>query len=177
MNMRFKSSHTAALAVTILFTVLLFSSSPVSALEVASQDRIDLFLASRNMLVEERAAPKMKVGMVLSTLGEDSEISMGVRVESKIGTQDNLRIVTETTYLKEEQTLAGFLSLKFLPFGPDPVAMYVGAGAGYADGFRYQAFAGVDITQNMFAEVRYVNLPGGLGNSGLHLATGFQFTF
>jgi hypothetical protein len=73
--------------------------------------------------------------------------------------------------------MAGFLSLKFTPFGSDPLAMYLGAGAGYANGFRFQAFAGVDLTQNLFAEIRYVNLPGGFGDKGLYLATGFQFTF
>lgn len=165
-----------ALLVLALTAAVLVSPS-VLAYETVTQDRIDLFLASRTMLMEERAAPRMKVGMLLSTLGESSEISMGVRVESRIGEQDKIRVITETTYLKEEQTIAGFLSLKFLPFGPDPIAMYLGAGAGYANGFRYQAFLGVDITKHFFAEVRYVNLPGGLGDKGLHLATGFQFVY
>ncbi|MCK9525730.1 MAG: hypothetical protein M0R49_07355 [Limnochordia bacterium] len=165
------------LLVAALVAAALISSPQALAQEALSQDRIDLFLASRTMLMEERMQPKMKVGMVLSTLGASSEISMGVRVEAKVGTQDKLRVITETTYLKDEQTMAGFLSLKFLPLGPDPIAVYIGAGAGYVNGFRYQAFAGVDITPNMFAEMRYVNLPGGLGDSGLYLATGFHFTF
>lgn len=160
-----------------LFMVLLFSATSVFANEVASQERIDLFTASQNMLVEERTPPRMKVGMVLSTLGTDSEVSLGVRVESRIGNQENISVITETTYLREEQSMAGFLSLKFTPFGSDPLAMYLGAGAGYANGFRFQAFAGVDLTQNLFAEIRYVNLPGGFGDKGLYLATGFQFTF
>lgn len=160
-----------------LFMVLLFSATSVFANEVASQERIDLFIASQNMLVEERTPPRMKVGMVLSTLGTDSEVSLGVRVESRIGNQENISVITETTYLREEQSMAGFLSLKFTPFGSDPLAMYLGAGAGYANGFRFQAFAGVDLTQNLFAEIRYVNLPGGFGDNGLYLATGFQFTF
>ena len=166
-----------ALVVVTVLTIALFGNLSVLANEMASQERIDLFLASRNMLMEERTPPKMKVGMVLSTLGRDSEISMGVRAEHRLGKQDRVTIVTETMYLKEEQTIAGFLSFKFLPFSADALAMYVGAGAGYADGFRYQAFAGVDLTKNMFAEMRYVNLPGGLGNKGLYLATGFQITF
>lgn len=177
MNVRFKNYRIAVLVVTILFTATLLSSPSASALEVASQERVDVFLASRTMLLEERTPPKMKVGMVLSTLGEDAEISMGVRVEHDLGVEEYLKLITETTYLKSEQTIAGFLSLKVLPFGSDPVAVYLGAGAGYADGLRYQAFAGVDITKNMFAEIRYVNLPGGLGNGRLHLATGFQFIF
>lgn len=166
-----------ALVIVTVLTIALFGNLSVLANEMASQERIDLFLASRNMLREERTPPNMKVGMVLSTLGGDSEISMGVRAEHRLGKQDNMTIITETMYLNEEQTIAGFLSFKFLPFGADPLAMYVGAGAGYADGFRYQAFVGVDLTKNMFAEVRYVNLPGGLGDKGLYLATGFQFTF
>lgn len=165
------------LLVVALVGVALLSTPEALANDVPSPDRIDLFLASRQMLQEEQMPPKMKVGMVLSTLGEDSEMSMGVRVESKISADGKVNIITETTYLKTEHTLAGFLSLKFLPFGSDPLAVYLGAGAGYAHGFRYQAFAGVDITKNMFAEVRYVNMLGGLGNGNLHLATGFQFIF
>lgn len=174
MNKRFLS---AALLVATLLTVSLLSTPSVLATEMISQERIDLFIASQNMLIEERRTPKMKVGMVLSTLGSDNEISMGVRVEHKLGDQDSVKLITETSYLKEEKTIAGFLSLKFLPFGEDPMAVYLGVGAGYADGFRYQVFAGVDVTKNMFAEVRYVNLPGGLGDKSLYLATGFQFTF
>ncbi len=161
----------------LALTAAMLASPSAYASEGLAQDRIDLFLASRQMLAEERAAPKMKVGMVLSTLGEDSEISMGVRVESRIGNEDSLRVITETTYLKEEKTIAGFLSIKFLPFGAEPPAMYLGAGAGYAKGFRYQAFLGVDLTKHFFAEVRYVNMPGGFGDSNLHLAAGFQFTY
>jgi hypothetical protein len=165
------------LKVTLVLLALLLVTPSVLASDEIAQERIDLFIASRQMLAEERATPRMKVGMVLNNLGADSEISMGVRVESKIGKQDVVRVITETTYLKEEQTLAGFVSLKLSPFGDKPLAMYLGGGAGYADGLRFQVFAGIDLTKNLFAEVRYVNLTGGLGNKGLYLATGFQFTF
>ena len=169
------------LSITLLVLVLLLITPSVFADEIAldgiGQERIDLFLASQQMFAEERTPPRMKVGMVLSTLGLDREISMGVRIESRIGNQQTMSVITETFYLKQEQTLAGFLSLKLSPFGDKPFAMYLGGGAGYANGLKYQVFLGVDLTKNLFAEVRYVNLEGGLGNKGLHLASGFQFTF
>ncbi len=167
----------ATVLVAMLFTAAFLGTPLVLANEAVSQERIDLFLASQDMLLEERRPPRMKVGMVLSTLGADSEISMGVRVEARIGNLENIKVITETIYLKEEQTIGGFLSLKFLPFGENPIAMYLGAGVGYANAFRYQAYAGVDLTTHMYAEVRYVNMPGGLGDKGLYLATGFQFVF
>lgn len=170
--MKLKSFLAAA-----LLAVILLSAPSVFANEGLEQERIDLFIASQRMLAEERMPPRMKVGMVLTNLGIDSEISTGVRVESRLGKQDIMRVVTETIYLKQERTLAGFLSLKASPFGEKPLAMYLGAGAGYADGFRFQVFAGIDITKNLFAEVRYVNLEGGLGDTRLFLATGFQLTF
>ena len=168
------------LRATILLLVILLVTPSVFANEAKAeeieQERIDLFLASRQMLAEERTPPKMKVGMVLSNLGADSEITFGMRIESGIGRQNVVRVITETTCLKQEQTLAGFLSVKFALCSKEP-AMYLGGGAGYADGFRYQLFAGVDLTKNFFAEARYINLEGGLANKGLYLATGFQLTF
>lgn len=169
------------LSVTVLLLIILLSSPSVFANEMnpegISQERIDLFVASQRMLIEERTPPRMKVGMVLNNFGSDGEVSFGVRVESRIDQQNKVSVISETTYLKEEKTMAGFLSLKVSPFSGEPISMYLGAGAGYADGFRYQVFAGVDLTKNMYAEVRYANLEGGLGGRGIFLATGFQFTF
>ncbi|HHT69223.1 MAG TPA: hypothetical protein GXZ85_08220 [Firmicutes bacterium] len=159
-----------------LLLVILLGTPTILANEI-DQERIDLFLSSQRLLREEQTPPKMKVGMVLSTLGTDSEVSLGARVESRIDKENKVHIITETSYLKGEQTLAGFLSLKFTPFSRDKLAMYVGAGAGYANGFKFQVFAGVDFTKNFFAETRYVNHLGGIGNTRLHLATGVQFTY
>jgi len=167
--------------VPLLLLVLVFSASPVLARESGQAGvephRMDLFVASQRLLAEEQNPPKMKVGMVLTTLGADSEVSMGVRVETSLGQLEQVSVVTETIYLKAENTLAGFLSIKFVPLPHMAVPVYIGAGAGYADGFRYQAFVGVDLTKNFFAEARYVNVPGGIGDRGLYLAAGFQFVF
>ncbi len=162
--------------ILVILLALLLTSSALAA-EGIAKERIDLFIASRQMLMEERTPPRMKVGMALTSLGNHSEISMGVRIESRLGANEKLRVISETIYLKEEQTLGGFLSLKFIPFDENFHAVYLGAGAGYVDGFRYQDFAGIDLTKHFFAEARYVNYPGGLGNKGLYLATGFQFTY
>lgn len=160
---------------TLLLLFILCSAASAFASEI-DQERIDLFLSSQNMLAEAKAPPRMKVGMVLSTIG-NSEVSFGVRIESRISTQHNLSVITETIHLKQDQTLAGFLSLKYAPFTKERFDMYLGAGAGYADGFRFQAFAGIDFTKNFYAEARYINHPGGLGDKGIYLATGFQFTY
>lgn len=161
---------------SLVLLAILLSAPWVMASEI-EQERVDLFLASQNMLAQEKTPPRMKIGMVLNTLGTDSEVSIGARVESRLDRESKFNIITETTYLKAEQTLAGFLSFKFSPFAGSRFNVYVGAGAGYAEGFRYQVFAGVDVTKNFFAEARYVNHPGGIANSRVHLATGFQFTY
>lgn len=171
--------HSAAVSLLLLLLVLAAGSAQAVEPGAAGieQDRMDLFVASQRLLEEAQRPPRMKVGMVLSTLGADSEVSMGVRVESALGDQAQVSVVTETIYLRAENTLAGFLSLKFVPFPHLPVPIYIGAGADYADGFRYQAFVGVDLTKYFFAEARYINLPGGIGDRGLYLAAGFQLTF
>lgn len=171
---------TMYLLVSTLFLVFV-STSLGLANEITSpglnQERIDLFVASQRMLAEEHLPPNMKVGMVLSTLGTNSEVSLGVRVENYLNKESTIRLLTETNYLKDEKTIAGFLSIKFVPFSDKPHPIYVGGGIGYADGFRYQVFAGVDLTKNFFAEARYVNLPGGMADKNIYLATGFQFTY
>ena len=161
---------------TLLLLVILLSTPLIQASEI-DQERVDLFLASQKMLTQEKAPPRMKIGMVLSTLGTDSEVTVGARVELRLDRESTFNIITETTYLKGEQTLAGFVSFKFAPFAGNRLDAYIGAGVGYAEGFRYQAFAGIDITKHFFAEARYVNHSGGIANSRVHLATGFQFTY
>ena len=166
--------------VTVLVLVLLITA-PTMAQGPGSMgiapERLDLFVASQRMLAEERSQSTLKAGMVLTTLGEDSEISAGVRVETSLTHELPISLLTEAIYLRKEQALAGFISLKFTPFTHIPFPVYVGGGAGYADGFRYQAFVGFELSKNIFAEARYVNMTGGIGDRGLHLAAGFQFTF
>lgn len=168
--------------ILLLLSVLSVAAPRAVANETPSpeikQERMDLFVASQHMLQAERTPPNMRVGMLLTTLGDDPEVSLGVKVESNLGHDGKLRVVTETIYLKNENTLAGFLSLKFVKhLGHAMPSLYIGAGAGYAKGLRYQVFAGIEITKNFFADVRYINMPGGLGDKGLYLATGFQFTY
>lgn len=167
--------------VIILLLLCLLASPFVAASEIStgeiSQERIELFLASQRVLAQERKSPRMKVGMVLATLGVDNEISLGVRVESRLDKQGYARVLTETVYLREEKTISGFLSLKLSPLLYSSYPVYFGGGAGYAEGFRYHVFAGVDLTEHIYVEARYANMPGGIGDSNLHLATGFQFTY
>lgn len=168
--------------VTLLLLVLLLGTPQAIAKETASsgveQERIDLFVASQQMLNEERTPPRMRVGIVMTTLGEDPEVSLGVKAEYRLDNNDKLRVVTETIYLKDESTIAGFLSVKFVEdFGRGMFPLYVGAGVGYANGIKYQVFTGVEFTKSFYAEVRYINMPGGLADKGIYLATGFQFAY
>lgn len=162
----------------VLSLALLLASLPVLASDIDQQARMDLFLASQWMLKEAQRPPKMRVGLIMTNLGDDPQISFGVKVESSLGEAGKLRAVTETIYLKEERTIAGFLSLKYVEsFASGVPPLYVGAGVGYAHGFRYQVFAGIEVTKNFFAELRYINMPGGFGSKGLYVATGFQFLY
>jgi len=167
----------------VVFSLLfLLLSASVVAQEISGEEidqaRIDLFTASQRMLAEQRRPPHMRVGMVLTNLGEGSEVDFGAKVESNLCFDGAVRLVTETIYLKEEDTLAGFLSLKLVPAMPNSlVPLYFGGGAGYINGLKYQVFAGVELTKNLYAEIRYINLPGGIADKGLYFATGFQFTY
>ncbi|NMA99967.1 MAG: hypothetical protein GX971_00390, partial [Firmicutes bacterium] len=61
------------LVMAILGVIFLLASWPVMASdgsgEDVSQERIDLFVASREMLNEHRKAPNIRVGMIMTTLG------------------------------------------------------------------------------------------------------------
>lgn len=170
-------------SVVVLLLLAFFLSTPqVLAKQIVNpeieQERVDLFLASQQMLAEERMVPKMRVGMTMTNLGQDPEVSLGVKVESNLNRSGKLRIVTETIYLKDESTIAGFLSLKLVDSLIDKLPpLYVGAGIGYAKGVKYQVFTGIEFTKNFYAEMRYINMPGGLAGKGIYLATGFQFTY
>ena len=80
-----------------LLLVILLGTPTILANEI-DQERIDLFLSSQRLLREEQTPPKMKVGMVLSTL-EPTVVSLGARVESE-STKRTRYIITETSYLK-----------------------------------------------------------------------------
>ena len=174
--MRVKSALAVALLLVLALTSVPVLADAPGGMGIA-QDRIDLFLASQRLLEEERRPPHMKVGMVVTTLSSGSEVNVGARVETALGQQRHVSVVTETIYLKGENTLAGFVSVKVVPLPDLAVPVYIGAGAGYADGFRYQVFAGFEFAKNFFAEARYVNMSGGIGGRGLYLASGVQFLF
>lgn len=168
--------------VAVLILALLLAIPSAHAADavsgVVAQERIDLFLASREMLLRERQPDHMRVGLVMANLNSGSFMDVGVKAEPNLNASGTVRLVTETFYLREDNTLAGFASLKFLPFADkSPIPVYFGAGAGYVKGLKYQLFAGVEVTKNFFAEVRYMNPPGGIGGKGLVLATGFQLTY
>lgn len=169
-----------SLLVTILVLVCLLATPALAGEatpEEISQERIDLFLASQTMLADQQKPSRMKVGMVLTTLGAANDVSLGVRVESRLDKQGVASLLTETVYLREEKTISGFLSLKLRPLLYSPYPVYFGGGAGYAEGFRYHIFAGVDVTEHFYLEARYANLSGGMADGNMHLATGFQFSY
>lgn len=158
--------------------ILVLNATHLVAKAAPSQEQVDLFVASRQMQEDELRKPQMRLGMMATTLGSDSEVSLGVKVENTFLDEPEIRIVTETIYLKSESTLAGFLSIKYVKeLGERSPALYAGAGLGYAKGVKYQIFAGVEIGKNFFADARYINLPGGLADKQLYLATGFQFLY
>ena len=85
--------------------------------------------------------------------------------------------VIEAIYLEGEDTnLAGFLSfkasLKDKLFSP-----YIGAGAEIMGKADYQAFVGVNLTDNFFVETKFINDQDDTGSGDFYSAVGFKINF
>ncbi|TDO85237.1 hypothetical protein DFR79_1182 [Halanaerobium saccharolyticum] len=142
------------------------------------EERLELIQASQNLMKEKRVIdPKThKLAAVFTTYGEgDTVINTGLRVAPQLATPGGmpLRFMGELFYLRQDDELAGFLSLTIEP----TPSIYLGAGGEVTDTADYQVFAGWNITENIFIEARAINSGGSFSDSEVVPVAGFQFSF
>ena len=140
--------------------------------------RMELIEASQNLQQrkeqESGASQRHRFGVTLSNFGSaDTMVNPGLRLENKLTDTGRIKLVSELYYLRESEDLASFLSLAIRPvsFG------YLGLGAELSGKADYQIFAGANLTDNIFIELRGVNDGSDLEDSELYFATGFMIGF
>ncbi|MFW5991738.1 MAG: hypothetical protein ACOCQN_00930 [Halanaerobiaceae bacterium] len=161
----------------LLIFILCFTFTAFAA-EEEEDERLELIRASRKLTEEQSRIYYNKVGLFATNFGaEDGGVNLGGRIEIPFPESENVKFVTEGIYLNDIKEFSGFLSLKVDPLPESMVAPYLGAGLEVLGQANYQAFAGVDIWDNFFAEAKYINQEGDFGDSDLYLATGIQLNF
>ncbi|MEC9489925.1 MAG: hypothetical protein UMU04_03175 [Halanaerobiales bacterium] len=163
------------LSLLLIFTPITMAQDE----EVAElEERLELIQASQELMKEKRVVdPKThKLAAVFTTYGEgETVINTGLRVAPQIASPGGMpiRFMGELFYLRQDDELAGFLSLAIEP----TPSIYLGAGGEVTDTADYQVFAGWNITENIFIEARAINSGGSFSDSEVVPVAGFQFSF
>lgn len=159
----------------ILMTV--FFIIPVSSQD-SLEARMELIEASQNLQQRREqnsaSSQRFRFGVSLSNFGSaDTMVNPGLRLENKLTDSGRLKLISELYYLREDEELASFLSLAVKPasFG------YLGLGAELSGRANYQLFAGLNLTDNIFVELKGVNDDSDLEDTELYFATGFMIGF
>jgi len=163
----------------IIILALFFAVNPVSA-QSDLDNRLALIEASQQLVAEnekELKPRKHKFGVTLSNFSSEGNLmNPGFRLENQLtgGPGSALKLVSEAYYLREEDDFAGFISLAF---EPHPLG-YFGAGAEVTGRANYQVFAGINVTENIFAEVKGINSEeNGSKETEIYFGTGFMIGF
>lgn len=168
----------------VLFTIFLVITVILLTNSVQAQSdlerRMELIEASRRLEAEQDQQinqSKHRFGVALSNYSsEDSMLNPGFRMENQLAAPGGraLKLISEAYYLREQDDFAGFLSLAF---EPHPLG-YIGAGAEVTGNANYQLFAGVNLTENIFAEVKGVNFEeNDSDETEIYFGTGFMLGF
>lgn len=182
--MNFKIYIFAVISLTLIAQI--FFGAAVLAQESQNDslaERVELINASQELSRSQNEESNSSIGLFVTNYHSgDKEFNLGAKYESilfKNMKESALRIdyVVEAIYLEgEEDNLEGFLSLKaslknklFTP--------YVGAGAAFLANADYQAFVGLNLTDNFFVETKFINDEEKSDSGDFYSAVGFKINF
>lgn len=142
------------------------------------EERLELIEASRRLQEEQITVDAFsnQIGVVFTNFGSDSYLlNPGVRFDIHLAAPGGrqFKLITEGLYLREPEDFAGFISLAFHPVN----RVYFGAGGEITGLANYQAFVGIDITDNIFLELKGINTGGSFEDSDIYFSTGFKISF
>lgn len=167
----------------VIAALLLASVSSFAKSDEIESDRISLFVASQKLLEKTKAVPKNMLGLFMTNFGEGSEFNVGMQFERSLNDSDQIRVSSDAIYLNEESSVALFVTLKAFPVSRKTIPFFIGIGAGIQDvkDFRnsisYHLTTGFEITDNFFAEMRYVGSDIGFSINNLYPFVGFKLSF
>jgi len=161
----------------LISLITFFNLVPVMAQD-SLDARMELIEASQNLQQrrEQQTAPyqKHRFGVSLSNFGSaESMVNPGLRLENQLTDTGMINLVSELYYIRESEDLAAFLSLAIRPVS----FAYLGLGAELSGKADYQIFAGANLTENIFIELKGVNDDSDIEDSELYFATGFMIGF
>lgn len=147
------------------------------------EERVKLIKASQQLEREQNQRSAAAVSLYMTTYHSgDKELNLGAKYEGEIF-KDRIQsiaavdYVIEAIYLEgEDINLAGFLSLK-ASLKDKLFAPYIGAGAEIMGKADYQAFVGLNLTENFFVETKFINDKDELDSGDFYSAVGFKINF
>lgn len=147
------------------------------------EERVQLIKASQQLEEKQNKDPNAGVSLYMTTYHSgEKELNLGAKYEGKLFKNRNQSIVSvnyviEGIYLEGEDTnLAGFLSLQ-ASLKDKLFAPYIGAGAEIMGKADYQAFVGLNLTDNFFVETKFINDKDELESGDFYSAVGFKINF
>lgn len=170
----------------VISIVLVFSTAVLAQTEDDSSmnERMNLIEESQQ-LSQEQNEEELTSGLslfVTSYHSGDAELNLGAKYENRLldyreDSMIELNYVLEGIYLEgEDDNLAGFLSLK-ASLKDKMFAPYLGAGAEFLDKADYQAFVGLNLTNNLFVETKFIEDKERTDSDDFYSAVGFKINF
>ena len=169
--------------------MVLFTGAAFSATE--KREQLVLKQKSEELVKEEKASSKMASSwrrFVLYAVGLDPEyphINLGGRFELSL-LSPNLRILAEGVELEKEKPAVVFISVMLIPWHR-AISPCIGIGGEIGEGVeiapdkknkRYQAFAGTELGENFFLEVKYIDEGKiNLKTADVYSVIGFKISF
>ncbi len=174
------------IVISLTLIVQMFFGAAVLAQESQNDslsERVSLINASRELKSSQNQAANSSISLFVTNYHSgDKEFNLGAKYESilfKNRRESAIRIdyVVEAIYLEgEEDNLAGFLSLK-ASLKDKLFSPYVGAGAAFLANADYQAFLGLNLTDNFFVETKFINDEEKTDSGDFYSAVGFKINF
>ena len=163
--------------------ILIFTMAAHSAENTKNMDeRMELIEASQNMSIERAEESikynKNKFSVFVTNYGSNNTVNPGAKFDIQVYENPNfdLSLVPEAIFLNDEDTTAFYTSLKAKKYFKN-IAPYLGAGVDLSDSSQYQVFAGTDITENVFAEAKYIEPEEEIDDSDVFFSIGYQMGF
>ncbi len=169
------------LTLLVFVTALIFMLvlTTVSAQAQSEEERLRLIRASQQLLeAEEEEIFSNKFGVFVTTYGtRGTAVNPGARLEIVLPVIQQLSFMMEGIYFQATGSGAGFVSLKAAPLAGRNISPYLGVGGEVTDQAEYQLFAGLEISDSLFLEAKYINEAGDFEDSEFSFATGYQLSF
>lgn len=168
-----RHAGTRLLSLVLILTILT-ASLPALGQGYTEAERETLFWASHRFAQEKEALPRRHMALFTTNVGTDGStpVNWGGKVEA--GLTDGFWVSLEVIHLGDDG-LDGFTSVKVYP-GRRTLPVYVGAGLALGNALGSQVFAGVELLNHFYVELKYVR-GGKAGDGTPYVAAGYNLSF